>query len=192
VSDKPNHQRVPLAQAQLAAQRLIGLLEPFCERIQIAGSIRRQRALVGDIELICIPKYQETTPPGEMFPQSTNMVNAAIQQFISSGALSLRVKRDGTVANGDKVKLLYDHHSNISLDLFITDTSCWFSTFVCRTGGKDNNTAIATKAKVMGYRWMMAGEGFRHLQTNEIVAVSSEQAVFAFVGMPYLRPEDRA
>jgi DNA polymerase/3'-5' exonuclease PolX len=167
------------------------MLQPFCERIQLAGSMRRKRALVGDIEVLCIPKFEQHTPPGEMFSQSTNMVNACITDFLQRGILSLRVKVDNTVANGDKLKLLKDTASGISLDLFITDPPSWFSILVCRTGGKDNNAAIATKAKAMGYRWMMGGEGFLHLHTNRITPIRSEEDVYSFVGMPYLKPEER-
>ncbi len=38
-------------------------LSQYCERIEILGSIRRGKQLVGDIELIIMPKYK-------MIPQS--------------------------------------------------------------------------------------------------------------------------
>ncbi|MBU2597552.1 MAG: hypothetical protein KJ757_08345 [Planctomycetes bacterium] len=46
-----------LQKAKAIAEELKSLLEPACERITIAGSIRRQKPDVGDIELLCIPKY---------------------------------------------------------------------------------------------------------------------------------------
>ncbi len=35
-------------------------LEPFCDRIEIAGSIRRKKPNVKDVEIVAIPKPYET------------------------------------------------------------------------------------------------------------------------------------
>ncbi|MEO6539584.1 MAG: hypothetical protein ABIN74_01285, partial [Ferruginibacter sp.] len=35
---------------------LLKMLEPHCDRIMIAGSLRRYKPLVKDIEIVCIPK----------------------------------------------------------------------------------------------------------------------------------------
>ena len=46
-----------LEKAKAIAEELKSLLEPACEKMVIAGSIRRQKPEVGDIELLCIPRY---------------------------------------------------------------------------------------------------------------------------------------
>ncbi len=38
------------------AEKTKELLAPYCERIEIAGSIRRKKPEVKDIELVAIPK----------------------------------------------------------------------------------------------------------------------------------------
>src|ERR1017187_2735332 len=45
-----------LAAAEKLAEKVVAELEPFCMRIAVAGSIRRQRAEVNDIDLVLIPK----------------------------------------------------------------------------------------------------------------------------------------
>ncbi len=40
------------------AERTKKLLAPYCERIEIAGSIRRKKPEVKDIELVAIPKLE--------------------------------------------------------------------------------------------------------------------------------------
>jgi DNA polymerase/3'-5' exonuclease PolX len=50
--------------AQPIADRVRDLLAPHCDRIEIAGSIRRQKADVGDIEIVAIPK---TVTDGDLF-----------------------------------------------------------------------------------------------------------------------------
>ena len=38
------------------AKWLVKRLGPYTRRIEIAGSLRRQKAYVGDIEIVCIPR----------------------------------------------------------------------------------------------------------------------------------------
>ncbi len=47
-----------LEHAQIIASEIIDRLEPCCERLSVAGSIRRRRPLVHDIDLVCIPSNQ--------------------------------------------------------------------------------------------------------------------------------------
>jgi len=51
-----NINRMKLEEAQVIAEKTKALLAPYCERIEIAGSIRRKKPDVGDIELVAIPK----------------------------------------------------------------------------------------------------------------------------------------
>ena len=49
----------PLEVAQKIAVDICYKLQPFCEKINIAGSVRRKKPEVKDIEIVCVPK-QET------------------------------------------------------------------------------------------------------------------------------------
>lgn len=55
--------RKPLAQARAVADLLVSYLAPACERIEIAGSIRREVPEVKDIELVAIPRWEEIVAP---------------------------------------------------------------------------------------------------------------------------------
>jgi len=44
-----------LASAEKLAAKILSELAPFCERIEIAGSIRRRRPFVNDIDLVALP-----------------------------------------------------------------------------------------------------------------------------------------
>lgn len=59
-----------LADAQRIADDLIWLLEPFCDRIAVAGSVRRGKQLVSDIELVLIGKPQSGPVRGAATPGS--------------------------------------------------------------------------------------------------------------------------
>ena len=46
-----------LAYAQQMAEALVELLAPACERIEIAGSVRRGKARPNDVEIVAIPRW---------------------------------------------------------------------------------------------------------------------------------------
>lgn len=46
--------------AKQIAEALIEELRPYCERISIAGSIRRGKQEVKDIEIVAVPKPNRT------------------------------------------------------------------------------------------------------------------------------------
>ena len=48
--------RFPLPLAEVTGESLIRMLAGTCERIDMAGSVRRKVFEVGAIELLCIPK----------------------------------------------------------------------------------------------------------------------------------------
>ena len=53
---KSKEKKYPHAEAQAIAQEVVEQLRPHCERIVVAGSIRRKKSEVGDIEIVAIPK----------------------------------------------------------------------------------------------------------------------------------------
>ena len=55
VSKRPFSEVLPIA------QHIVDSLSPFCERIELAGSLRRKRPMVGDIEIVAIP-YRPRKP----------------------------------------------------------------------------------------------------------------------------------
>jgi len=66
MSDK---QRYPASIARKVADEMATELAPRCERIEIAGSLRRGKADVGDIEILYVPRIGQVRVPGELFPR---------------------------------------------------------------------------------------------------------------------------
>jgi DNA polymerase (family 10) len=168
-----------LAKAKAIAEELKGLLEPSCQRIEIAGSIRRQKPEVGDIELLCIPKFVD----------GVDQLDREIGALVVQRILGFRRNKRGSRVYGPKNKLMVHLPSGIGVDIFSTDERCWPVALVVRTGGEKTNKRIAVAAIKKGWRWHAYGSGFS-TPDGELVC-RSERDVFEFVGLLYLEPWER-
>ena len=168
-----------LEKAKAIAEELKKLLEPACDRIEIAGSIRRQKPTVGDIELLCIPKFVD----------GVDQLDREIGSLFVKGILDYRRNKLGSKVYGEKNKLLLHKPSGIGVDVFSTDAKCWCVALVVRTGGERTNKRIAYTALTKGWRFRAYGDGFDTPDGH--IRCSSEQEVFEAVGLPYLPPEER-
>jgi len=168
-----------LEKAKAIAEELKSLLEPACERIIIAGSIRRQKPFVNDIELLCIPRYVV----------GVDQLDREIGALFIQQILGFRLNKLGSKVYGPKNKLLRHLESGIGVDIFSTDANCWPVALVVRTGGKETNKRIATAALRKGYAFHAYGSGFS--TPNGEIICHSEQEVFEAVGLPFQRPEER-
>lgn len=183
--------KFPRARALAVCKELCPLLQPFTERLVVAGSLRRGCGEVGDIELVYVPKVERRPVIGDMF--ATNLVDLAeleIRRMIEVGILDLRPSSTGVTTFGAKNKLTTHVETGIPVDFFATVESSWFNYLVCRTGPKESNMRIAEAAQLKGWRWNPYGSGFTGPR-GEAHEVRSEQDVFEFVGLPCREPKER-
>lgn len=192
-----------LAQAEGVAHLITLRLLPLTTRIIVAGSIRRRKPKVGDIEIVYIPKTFTTEgTPGILFndgiKQHHNEVDDALQTLLDANVIQYRTNVRGSIIWGEKNKLARHVSSGIPIDFFSTTEAAWWNYLVCRTGGAENNKAIAMAANRRGWTWNPYGEGFTELNTGDYqyqgrksARMESEEAVYEFVGMPFLKPERR-
>lgn len=183
----------PLERAHSVARGIVAALAPHCERIQIAGSIRRERPEVGDIEILYQPKMIEKHELFGKLRVTDPEVEKTILRMERDGILARRTRQDGRNTFGLCNKLMVHVASGIPVDLFTATPENWFSLLVCRTGSKEINISIAAAAKARGWRWQPYAGGFsRRLHPhNQILPIDSEEAAFLLVGMPYLPPHRR-
>jgi DNA polymerase (family 10) len=165
-----------LKTAQVLAAKVIAEIEPFCERIEIAGSIRRRKPFVHDIDIVCIPENQG--------------------QFIEA------LKAMGKIEMGGE-KLIRVKLPSIDLDIYIASPSTWATLFLIRTGSKEHNIKLCSRAKSMGMKLHANGSGlFRLIEQQSIfgglvppaeerIAGDTEQSIFEALKLTYLEPEKR-
>lgn len=192
--------RWPYETAMEIAQQLYARLVPGCIDIIIAGSLRRHRSDVGDIELLYItrreifsspPSLPSLFPDLPVDPQPISQADSLIHEMLMDGTLTKRISKSGNTMWGSQNKYAL-HHSGIPVDLFSTTLETKNNSIVFRTGPAVSNARIATAALQMGFRWNPYGPGFTRLSDNTIFPMHSEEDVFSFVNLPYLPPEQRS
>jgi len=171
------------------AKELCALLQPHCERLIVAGSLRRRRLIVGDVELLYIPK---TSKQKDGFFDEIDLDHAeqAIQSLLTAGIIDKRPNVNGHFTWGRQNKLAIHKASGIPVDLFATDEKRWWVSKVIRTGGKDTNLMLTTGAQKLGRKLHAYGAGFTDTDGSELVCCSEED-VFKHAGVPYQEPHMR-
>jgi len=174
--------RFPLAFARIAANRFLKRLESYCWRIEVAGSIRRCKSMVGDIELLCIPMrgYDQV-----------DLLDWELQTLINAGLLGHRLGKTGQrIGYGPQNKFLVDFRTGMPLDVFSTTEEGWAMSLVVRTGPKELNVRLMKAARDRGMKGHAYGTGFTLADGSPLVC-RTEEDVFAAVGWRYIPPQGR-
>ena len=151
---------------------------PYCDRIEVAGSIRRERQNVGDLELVCIPKT--VTVSDGMFEEKSERD----PNFVRLVNKFPRVKGNGS----GKYTQIYIEDQDINLDLFMTTPEQWGVIFMIRTGSDQFSKRMMWSIKP-GYK---VDEGFLKDQEGNIVPCFEEKDFFTITKMDYVLPTLRA
>ncbi len=154
--------------AKPIADKYVSLLASHCDRIEIAGSVRRKKADVGDIEIVCIPSEIR----GVRLPEFINFVNNLTKvRGEPTGKYTQRMLPEG-----------------IKLDIFMASEDNWGMIFPMRTGSRDfSHYKLACRWVRMGYKSI---NGCLH-KDNEVVCFREEQELFDFLGIEFVPPEKR-
>ncbi len=191
-------QRFPLSVAEVVAEELVELLSPVCERIQIAGSLRRKKAEVGDIELLCVPNWQAVLDLFGEEVESMSLLDGHIETLMAQGILE---QRGGM---GKMNKLMRHNESGIPVDIFSTSQDHWGMALVVRTGPKELNIKLMGDLKRMGHEGHAYGVATygdlkkpssvtlnRYRADVSEVMCPTELEVFDIAGWRYIPPTER-
>jgi DNA polymerase (family 10) len=161
--------RYLLSYAEGVAAELVEVLRqvPGVEAVTPAGSLRRGRETVGDLDLL-------VTGPA---------ANAALERFVTYGRVeevlgrgenkaSARVGREGLQVD---VRALAPANFGAAMQYF--------------TGSKDHNVAIRTRAVKMGLK--LNEYGLFRVEGDIRVAGETEEGVYQGLGLPWIPPELR-
>jgi len=168
-----------LSEAQEKAARILELLAPHCERIEIAGSVRREKPHVKDIEIVAIPKPYE------------------VGLFASGLALVVErwPKRKGEL--GPSCRYTQRIFEGTTVDLFFCRPETWGLILAIRTGPTEFSKALLERCKQRGYHSVF-GQLHRRRKyqfgsvdlLEQLVPVDTpeEEAIFEYAGLKYIPP----
>lgn len=196
-TDRTAKPRYPRALAISVAKEIVAALQPVCmtDRLIVAGSLRRRKDEVGDVEIVYVPIIdQRKGPSGDFFAPEAytphNLADEAIALLVEGRVLEPRKNALGHTMMGDANKLLRHVSTGVPVDLFAIAAPSWWNYVVCRTGGSETNIKIAAEAKRKGWHWSPYSPGFK--RAGQIRAMHREEDVFRFVGLEYKEPWNRA
>jgi DNA polymerase/3'-5' exonuclease PolX len=187
--------RWAFADAVKIAREVVDVLKPHCEKLIVAGSLRRRKAFVSDIEILFIPAFKVAPDPNDLFGnrRPINQAELVLDKFLESGLIAKRLSSRGSEAWGPLNKLGVHVASGMPIDFFTASRENWYNFVVVRTGGAENNKRIASAAIARGWNWHAYGSGFSRANGLRVEHhhVESERDCFDFVALPYLEPAQR-
>lgn len=174
--------KMPLDEALKIAEDVVKELSPYCERIEIAGSIRRRKSTVKDIEIVCIPKQKEIVAR-DLFDSTVSYVRDP--KFVSTINNWKKVK--GCPAKGKYTQRVLPQ--GIKVDIFTTSPEQWGLTLAIRTGSADyTRFALMVGLKKVGCKSI---EGMV-MRNRKMIPIREEKELFDLLGIDYLPPEKRS
>ena len=177
---------IPLKRAQDIAAATIDDLLPYVARIQVAGSVRRKKPLVKDVELVCISKALD--PETDLFGNPLPVESDALTRYLGeSDAWAKRLSKIGVPAFGRRNKLML--YKGVPVDIFQCTPSEWGWVLMYRTGPREWNITAATRLRWLGYHGRITG-GIEDGHGNRLETLT-EADVFKLLVWEEVKPEDR-
>ncbi len=167
-----------LARAQECAKRLVDWLLPFADRVEVAGSVRRGKAEVGDIDLLIIPRLEEQR---DMLGEVVARRNATWVE------INRRITEKGWTVQRAGAEIVSFTAADVQVDIFWTTEERWGTALLCRTGSKEHNIWLATYAQTRGMKWN-PGLGLYHAGRRYS---ETEEGIYKALGIDFIPPEKR-
>ena len=151
-----------LEDAEALAAVFLERITPYCRKAVIAGSIRRRKPLVNDVDIVLIP----SDPWG----------------------LQAELKKFTTKAKGEKLARV--QYRGTQFDLYIATEDTFEMLLLIRTGSAENNIRLASLAKKQGWRLAASGDGLFD-ENGKRLAGDSERSIYEALGLRYQEPWER-
>ena len=175
-----------LQEASVLAEKVRTALEPLCVKIEIAGSIRRSRPEVHDVDLVAIPKSLTEAGPLGGTVQICDSV-------VWKERFPKLLKKQGLIVDVSGQELIRcSYPSNgFQVDLYRARAETWGVILLVRTGSKDHNVKLCSLARSKGLKLsacegVVTKEGF-----GETIASRTEEEMFSALGLRFIEPKDR-
>ena len=168
--------------AQQVANEVMKLLAPAVERIRVAGSLRRGKDAVKDIELVYVPRMVASLRTLFEMGQ-VPATEARISELLQRGVLKLDQQ---VLRNGPKYKRVIHVESSAVVELFRADADNWGAIFAIRTGPAEFSKALVSHGWHGGVMPATMKMQDGHLwRDGQRVATPTEESFFEALGLPH-------
>jgi DNA polymerase/3'-5' exonuclease PolX len=170
---------------------LVKELEPRCERLHIAGSVRREKPEdIKDIEVVAIPK---TEPSGIFGKEKSNALNRYLDNQLVMHLIDNRWKVDGEerVPSWGALHRKYHRYFDSTLmtvDLYQTEAENFGHILMIRTGPRAFSMWYVMELKKRGF----TPKGGRVWQGPKLIVTPEEATCFELLGIEPVAPTRRA
>ena len=170
---RKNNSRFRIDVAREHAERISDLIRQFpgIETITPAGSLRRGRESVGDLDLLV------TGPACE-----PDVVAAAVEHVATLPLI------DKLLAKGQN-KVSFTLRNNLQVDVRLLPRSSYGAALQYFTGSKHHNVALRQRAIKRGLT--LSEYALLRLEDNTVVAAATEQEIYNALDLDYIPPELR-
>lgn len=160
--------RIPLGTAWPVANDLVDRLKAACPQVvqaTVAGSLRRMRSTIGDIDLLAA-----SDEPAAVMPAFAALPQVA--EVMLSGLTKTTVRL----------------HNGLQADLRVLEPRRWGAALQYFTGSQAHNIRVRELAQKQGLS--LSEYGFKRQDGGEILS-SEESKVYETLGLPWIPPELR-
>ena len=169
-------EKFPLTVALRAFDFIRKSIDNSCERIEIAGSCRRGKTRVSEVDMVVMSKT-EVVPDGLFKTKTINMVEKVLPFGTTGGPKAF------------KFTLVAYPDMNVPFDMYLADRDNWGAILAIRTGPADFSKALVCgllrngMKQENGYVWRQ--------NTGEKIPVPTEEEYFKLCGFDWIAPEKR-
>src|SRR3989338_3482198 len=165
---KKTKDRIPLGFALGSAEEIVNMLKSLkeVERVSVAGSARRMKETIGDIDILATSKA-----PAKVMGFFTSMPNVA--DVLAKGETKASVRLKG----------------GIQADLRVVNDEIFGAALLYFTGNKEHNIILRRIAIEKGLK--LSEYGLFENKSNRRIAGKTEEEVYKKLGMDYIEPEMR-
>lgn len=135
-------------------------------RIEVAGSLRRRRSTIGDLDLLAA-----VDDPAAVIATLDGL--REVDRVVAAGT--------------DKSSIILSDGPRV--DLMVCRPEAWGTHLVHFTGSKDHNIALRGMALDRG--WSLSEKGWKVIETGELLLDAEEADVYERLGLPWIPPELR-
>ncbi len=162
--------------AEETAEMLVAHIRAYgkpIEAVTPAGSLRRGKETIGDLDLLV------TLPSGKYTAKVVESISEHILKF---------PEIDQTLAQGEN-KVSFVLKSGLQVDVRILERESYGAALLYFTGSKEHNVTLRGRANKMGFT--LKEYALATLKGEKPVARATEEEIYAKLGLDYISPELR-